>query len=58
MEKWSAIVVVIMMVVTVMVITAEAEQTNGWMQCFRHCSKPCNSEDGICFVRCKVKCGA
>ncbi|KAF3496291.1 hypothetical protein DY000_02054149 [Brassica cretica] len=57
MKKWSAIVV-IMMVVTVMVITAEAEQTNGWMQCFRHCSKPCNSEDGICFVRCKVKCGA
>ncbi|CAN7056613.1 unnamed protein product [Brassica oleracea var. botrytis] len=39
------------MVVTVMVITAEAEQTNGWMQCFRHCSKPCNSEDGVFHLR-------
>ncbi|CAN6894547.1 unnamed protein product [Brassica oleracea] len=39
------------MVVTVMVITAEAEQTNGWKQCFRHCSKPCNSEDGVPHLR-------
>ncbi|KAF8098207.1 hypothetical protein N665_0271s0024 [Sinapis alba] len=57
MAKWSAVIVVIMMVVTVMVITAEAKQTNGWIQCFRNCSKPCKSHDGNCFERCKIKCG-
>lgn len=57
MAKLSAVLVVIMMVVTVMVVTVESNKATNWMRCFRSCSVPCEDHDGNCFECCKIKCG-
>ncbi|KAL0656015.1 hypothetical protein Bca4012_076599 [Brassica carinata] len=56
MAKWSALVL-IMMVVIAATVTVEAKKQNAWIKCFRKCSKPCKPNDGNCYERCKIKCG-
>ncbi|CAF2158882.1 unnamed protein product [Brassica rapa subsp. narinosa] len=56
MAKWSALVL-IMMVVIAATVTVEAKKQNAWIKCFRKCSKPCKPKDGNCYERCKIKCG-
>lgn len=59
MAKWSAVLVVMMMV-TVMLVTVESDKaTTDWINCFRSCSDSasCDDNDGDCFERCKIKCG-
>lgn len=55
MGKWSAIVLIMM--VMIVAVTIEAQQDNGWTRCYRRCSSPCRSDDGDCFEKCKIKCG-
>ncbi|CAH8372530.1 unnamed protein product [Eruca vesicaria subsp. sativa] len=59
MAKWSALIVVMLMVVTVMVVTAESDKATGFIRCFRKCyeTEVCEDNDGNCFERCKIKCG-
>ncbi|KAG7641455.1 hypothetical protein ISN44_As02g014740 [Arabidopsis suecica] len=55
MAKWSAILVIMMVIV---VVAVEANGTkNSWIKCYRKCSKSCADNDGNCFERCKIKCG-
>ncbi|KAL0662115.1 hypothetical protein Bca4012_098952 [Brassica carinata] len=53
MAKWSAIVL-IMMVVIAVAVTVEANKKK---ECFHKCSKPCKPHHGNCFKHCKAKCG-
>ncbi|EOA32650.1 hypothetical protein CARUB_v10015947mg, partial [Capsella rubella] len=56
MAKWSAIVLIMM--VMIVVVTVEAKWSKkDWIRCFRKCSKHCDAHDGNCFERCKIKCG-
>ncbi|XP_024015976.1 uncharacterized protein LOC18025685 [Eutrema salsugineum] len=57
MGKWSAIVMIMMMVIVATVTADPPKQRKDWIICFRQCSKPCKTHDGDCFERCKIKCG-
>ncbi|KAG7641453.1 hypothetical protein ISN44_As02g014720 [Arabidopsis suecica] len=55
MAKWSAIVLIMM--VMIVAVTIEAQEESGSTICFRQCSQPCRSDDGSCYENCKIECG-
>ncbi|CAA7033294.1 unnamed protein product [Microthlaspi erraticum] len=57
MGKWSAIVVITMMVVIAATVTLEVEADESWVQCFQNCAKPCDDNDDACGERCREQCG-
>lgn len=54
MAKWSAIVVIMMVVIVA--VTVEAQE-NTWTVCFRNCAQSCGDDYGNCLEQCKIKCG-
>ncbi|KAG7641458.1 hypothetical protein ISN44_As02g014770 [Arabidopsis suecica] len=56
MAKWSAILVILMVVIAALAVEAKWSEKD-FIQCFRKCSKNCKKHDGDCFEKCKIKCG-
>ncbi|KAH0866814.1 hypothetical protein HID58_073836 [Brassica napus] len=56
MAKWSAMVVMIMMVTIVMVVTVESDPSDDYLKCYLSCALPCDDHDVDCLNLCKRKC--